>query len=73
MLEANADDDEDDNDDDPMVDMYTEVSAEHSASVFRVKVWLRWILKCLTRNECVICMERLEEIWPIRSPVGGDV
>ena len=84
LHEANADDDDDpmvdvyddgdnDNDDDPMVDVYIDVSAEHIASVFRVTVWLRWILKWLTRNECVSYMGRLEEIWPIRFPVEGDV
>jgi hypothetical protein len=64
---------EEEEDDDDVVDVYTDVSAENIAFVFRVTFWLRWILKWLTRNECVSYMGRLEEIWSIRFPAWGMV
>jgi hypothetical protein len=48
-----------------VVDVYSEVSRERNASIVKVTVWFKCILKWLGRKEYVTCMAKFENIWLI--------
>jgi hypothetical protein len=49
----------------------SDISEEHTASIFRVILWMTWMLKQFRRNQCVHNVRMLNEICFIGQWKGG--